>query len=99
MILRVVKFVNNIRRFNSSNRIKHVRTLETITTLDEQIKRIKDKNIKLIQGEQLYKHGIFSFQNKIYEGYNEMQIYCNNDNSEIIIYFLTKESYKKIIKS
>ena len=51
MILRVVKFVNHIRRFNSSNRIKHVRTLETITTLDEQIKRIKDKNLKLILGE------------------------------------------------
>ena len=64
MTLRIVKTVNNIREFNSFNRIKHVRTLETITTLEEQIKRIKDKNLKLIQGEQLYKHSIFDFKIK-----------------------------------
>ena len=51
MPLRVVKKVDNIRRFNSSNTIKHVRTLETIATPEEQIKRIKDKNLKLIQRE------------------------------------------------
>ena len=72
MTLRVVKSVNNIRRFNSFNRIKHVRTLKTITTPEEQIQRIKYKILKLIQGEQLDKHGILDFQNKIYKGYDEM---------------------------
>ena len=67
MILKIVKTVNNIRRFNSFNRIKHVRTLETITIPEEQIKRIKNKNLKLIQGEQLYKHGIFDFQSNIHK--------------------------------
>ena len=43
MTLRDVKSINNIRRFNLFNRIKHVRTLETITAPEEQIKRIKDK--------------------------------------------------------
>ena len=66
MTLSVIKSVNYIRRFNSFT-IKHVRTLETITTFEEQIKRIKDINLKLIQGEQLYKHGIFDFLYKIYE--------------------------------
>ena len=99
MNLTVVKSVNNIRRFNSFNWIKYVRTLEIITTPNEQIKRIKNKNLKLRQGEQLYKHGIFDFQNKLYEGYDEIQIRCNNNNSAIIIDFLTYESYKKLLKT
>ena len=72
--------VNNIRKFNSFNRIKNVRILETITATEWQIKRMNNKNLKLIHGEQLYRHSIFDFQNKIYERYDEIQIYCNNNN-------------------
>ena len=61
MTVRIVKTVNNIRRFNSFNRIKYIRTLEIIITLEQQIKRIKNINLKLIQGEQLYKHDILDF--------------------------------------
>lgn len=59
--------------------------LETFTRQDEQIKRIKDKNPKLVQREQLYKHNIFCFQNKIYKGYDETQIYYDNDFNNSIL--------------
>ena len=48
MTLKVVKSISNTRRFNSLNRIKHIRILETFSTPDEQVKRIKDKILKLI---------------------------------------------------
>ena len=97
--LKVVKSVNNIQIFNSFKKIKHVRMLKTITTSNEHNKRIKDKNLKLIHGEYLYNHAIFDFQNKTYKGYDEMQICCKNDNWEIIIDFLTAESYKNLVKA
>lgn len=36
MSLKFVKYVDNIVRFNSFNRVEYVRTLETVTTPDRQ---------------------------------------------------------------
>lgn len=43
--------MSNARRLQLFNKIRHIRTLETIVTHKVIIKRIKEKNVKLITEE------------------------------------------------
>ena len=77
---------------------RHIKTIETITTPEEQLQKIREKNVKLVTGEQLYKHGMQDNNNKIYEHYDEEEVCsCNND-SETILDLITEESYIKLRK-
>ena len=75
---RTIKIIDNIRRLsiwnNQNNKQKSIRKVENLLSPKKQIEKIRDKSIQLIQGEQLYKHGILNFQDKMYERYDEIQI-------------------------
>ena len=94
---RTVKIVDNVRRFSIWNdKQNSIRKVENLLSPEQQIDKIREKNIQLIQGEQLYKHGILDFHNKIYEHYDEIQICCPDEKGKVILDLISKESYQKL---
>lgn len=65
---------------------------------EKQVEKLKN-NIQLVPGEQLYKHGILDFQNKIYEHYDEVEVCCPNNEAQVVLDSITKESYVKLLES
>ena len=94
----IIKSNENIRRFTFKTK-KHISRTEMLLTPEQQADKIRHQNVQLIPGEQLYKHGIFDFQNKIYEHYDEVEICCPNDDTQVVLDLLTEESYTKLLQS
>ena len=94
---RTVKTVDNVRRFSIWNHKQNsIRKVENLLSPEQQIDKIREKNVQLIQGEQLYKHGILDFHNKIYEHYDEIQICSPDEKGNVILDLIYKESYQKL---
>lgn len=54
---------------------------------------IREKKIRLILGEQLYKHRIIEFQNRLYERYNEIEVCSLCEESKIILELIFEGLY------
>ena len=70
-----------------------------LLSLEQQADRVRNHNVQLVRGEQLYKLGIFDFQNKIYDHYDEVEICCPNNDAQVVLDLITEESYTKLLQS
>ena len=65
----------------------------------QQADKLRNNNVQVVPGEQLYKHSIFDFQNKIYEHYDEVEICNPNNDTKVVLDIITEESYTKLLQS
>ena len=94
----IIKNNENIQRFTFKIK-KHISRTKMLLTPEQQADKIRNHNVQLVPGEQLYKHGSFYFQNKIYEHYDEVKICCPNDDTQVVLDLITEESYTKLLQS
>ena len=62
---KIIKYNGNVRTFTFKT-LKHINRTEMLLSPIKQIERIREKQVQLVVGKQLYQHGIFDFRNKIY---------------------------------
>ena len=94
----IIKSNKNIQRFTFKTK-KHTNRSEMLLTPEQQADKVRNHNIQLVLGEQLYRHGMFDFQNKIYEHYDEVEICCPYDDTQVVLDLITKESHTKLLQS
>ena len=72
---------------------KHISMTEMLLSPEQHAEKVKNSNVQLISGEQLYKHSNY----KIYEHYDEVEI--PNDDTQVVLDLITEESYMKLLQS
>ena len=91
---KIKKGSENIRRFTFKIK-KHISRTEMLLSPKQQADKLRNNNVQVVPGEQLYKHGIFDF----YEHYDEVEICNPNNDTKVVLDIITEESYTKLLQS
>ena len=92
----LVNKIDNIGKFSIIRPSRHIKTLERIATPEDQLVKIREKNVRLVPEELLYKHGIWESNHRIYEHYDEELVCSHNDDAQAILDLITEEAYLKL---